>query len=120
MASWVTGIAHDSCKNESFLRAPASRAAHSKKSVHLWGIPPRSPDLNPVEKFWSWLRRRLVALDLRDLKKRKVALGRAAFKLRVQSVCRSQKAQRVAASCALGFKKVCHEVIRLDHGMARS
>ena len=106
--------------NESFLRAPASRAAHSKKSVHLWGIPPRSPDLNPVEKFWSWLRRRLVALDLRDLKKRKVALGRAAFKLRVQSVCRSQKAQRVAVSCALGLKKVCQEVVRLDGGMARS
>ena len=106
--------------NESFLRAPASRAAHGKVSVRLWGIPPGSPDLNPVEKFWSWLRRRLVALDLRDLKKRRVALGRAAFKLRVQSICRSQKAQRVAASCALGLKKVCREVIRLGGGMARS
>ena len=88
--------------------------------MHLWGIPPGSPDLNPVEKFWSWLRRRLVALDLRDLRKRKVALGRVACKQRVQSICKSQKAQRVAASCALGFKKVCHEVIRLDGGMARS
>ena len=62
----------------------------------------------------------MVALDLRDLKKRKVALGKAAFRLRVQSICRSQKAQRVAASCTWGLKKVCHEVIRLDGGMARS
>ena len=92
--------------NESPLRAPASRDAHEKAGVHVWGIPLGSPDLNPVEKRWSWLRRRLVALDLRDLKMRKKALDRAAFKARVQSFCRSQKAQRVAASCALGLKKV--------------
>ena len=59
-------------------------------------------------------------LDLRDLNKREVALGEAAFRLRVQSICRSQKAQRVAASCTLGLRKVCHEVIRLDGGQARS
>ena len=65
------------------------------------------------------MRRRLVTLDLRDLRKRKAALGRVAFKRRVQHICKSQKAQRVAASCALGLKKVCHEVIRLYGGMAR-
>ena len=95
VASWVTGIAHDSC----FL----SYVEHSIQIL-----------------FAFFFRRRLVALDLRDLKKRKVALGRAAFKLRVQSVCRSQEAQRVAASCALGLKKVCQEVVRLDGDMARS
>ena len=66
------------------------------------------------------MRRRLVTLDLRDLRRRKVALGRVAFKRRVQPICKSQKAQRVATSCAFVLKKVCHEVIRLDGGMARA
>ena len=106
--------------NEFLLRAPASRDARSKVSVRFWGIPPGSPDLNPIEKSWSWLRRRLVALDLRELRKRKVALGRIAFKQRVQNLCKSQKAQKVAASCALGLKKICQQVICLVSGMARS
>ena len=39
------------CDNESFLRAPAAAAAHARARVELWHIPPRSPDLNLVERF---------------------------------------------------------------------
>ena len=97
--------------NESFLRAPASRAAHSKKSVHLWGIPPRSPDLNPVEKFWSWLRKELRARDLRDALAKRPVLGTTAYRARVRSVLQTRKAQRAAANMANGLKTVCKKVL---------
>ena len=83
-----------------------------KCRVVLWDMPPRSPDLNPVEKFWAWLRRRLRALDLAALQKKRKSLGKAAYQERVRSVCRSQQAQRVAAACARSFRKTCLEVVR--------
>jgi len=36
------------CDNESFPFAPESAAAHKEALVKFWGIPARSPDLNPV------------------------------------------------------------------------
>ena len=72
---------------------------------------PRSPDLNPVEKFWSWLRRRLQALDDDDLRRGRPPLGKKEYKQRVRRVCRSRRAQQVAAACASGLHKVCREVI---------
>jgi len=59
------------CVNESFLFAPESAAAHKEALVKFWGIPARPPDLNPVERFWSWLRRKLTRMDLDDLKKKR-------------------------------------------------
>jgi hypothetical protein len=44
------------CDNESFLDTDESRSAHRRAGIRLWHIPARSPDLNPIEKFWSWLR----------------------------------------------------------------
>jgi len=108
------------CDNESFLRAPLSRAAHAKRHVSLWGVPPASPDLNPVEKMWSWLRRRLRSLDLDDLRKRRRPLGKMAYIARVRSVSRSQKAQRVGSNCAKSLRKTCLEVIRKGGAAARS
>ena len=46
------------CDNESFLKK--ARATHTtlrEYDISLWHVPARSPDLNPVEKFWAWLRR---------------------------------------------------------------
>jgi transposase len=63
------------CNNESFLRkAKATKEAGAEQGESLWHIPPRSPDLNPVEKFWAWLRRELRRLDLQDLSKKKRSL----------------------------------------------
>ena len=75
-------------------------------------IPPRSTDLNPVEKFWSWLRRKLRAMDLKDAVATPPVLGKMAYKRRLRSVCSSQQAQQVAKACARGFRKVCQEVVR--------
>ena len=44
------------CDNEGFLNAAKTSAAHRVAKVMLWRVPPRCPDLNPVEKFWGWLR----------------------------------------------------------------
>ena len=100
------------CDNETFLNASKTQRAYRDAGVNLWQIPPRSPDLNPVEKFWSWLRRKLRALDLKDAVDKRPVLGKMAYKRRVRSVCSSQQAQRVAKACARGFRKVCQEVVR--------
>ena len=100
------------CDNESFLRkAKATKEAVAEQGVSLWHIPPRYPDLNPVGKFWAWLRRELRRLDLQDLSKKKRPLSKPAYAVRVRSLCGSQKAQRVASNFAKGLKRVCNEVI---------
>ena len=63
------------CDNESFLRAPASRKAYRACGVSLWKLPAKSPDLNSVEKYWSWLRRRMRAMDLADLSAKRHSLA---------------------------------------------
>ena len=107
------------CDNEGFLKTAASTKAHKKAKVLLWHVPKLSPDLNPVEKFWSWLRRRLRALDLRDIQKKRPVLAKMAYVKRVRSVCRSKKAQQVAKACAKGWKRVCQEVVRKKGAASR-
>ncbi len=107
------------CDNESFLRTKDSRAAYRRAKVKLWGVPPKSPDLNPVDFFWSWLRRRLRALDLADLQKKRRPLGKTAYVARVRSVCRSAKAQTVAKNCARNLRKTCQQVIKKRGGGTR-
>ena len=98
------------CDNESFLRSPLAREAHRRAQIKLWKMPPRSPDLNPIEKYWSWLRRALLRKDLEDLRKGRPVPGRTAYVARVRAINRSQRAQAVAASCAKGLKRVCQLV----------
>jgi transposase len=100
------------CDNEAFLRAGPSQEAHRACGVRLWKLPARSPDLNPVEKSWSWVRRRLRALDLADLVAKRPIVGRVAFKARVRRVLSSVRAKEVAAKCVRGLKKVAAEVVR--------
>ena len=42
---------HVVCDNEHFLTSKPCQKAHAKAKVQLWCIPPRSPDLNPNERF---------------------------------------------------------------------
>ena len=86
----------------------------------FWSVPPRSPDLNPIEKCWSWLRKETRKRDLGDLRAKRPPLRKTAFKARVRAICRSAKAQQVAAACARGLRKVCKEVIAKRGAMARS
>ena len=106
--------------NESFLTAPVCRAAHRTSKVSLWKIPPKSPDLNPVEKFWGWARKKLRELDLKDLTAGRPVLGRTAYKRRIKNVCQSQAAQRVASNLAVGLRGVCREVLRKKGAATRT
>ena len=98
------------CDNEGFLNSKEAQAQYKKIGVKLWRVPPRSPDLNPVEKFWAWLRRQLRAMDLRDAVAKRPVLAKATYRERVRRICASQKAQQVARNITLGLRKTCKEV----------
>ena len=100
------------CDNESFLNAPQSRAAHRRAGVQLWQIPQRSPDLNPVEMYWAWLRKRLREMDLDDLNKKRPPVGKIALKARVRSLLKSDKAKAVAQKCWGKFRAKCAMVVK--------
>ena len=107
------------CDNESFLTAGLSKSAHARASVRLWQIPPKSPDLNPIEKFWSWLRRRLRCMDLADAVAKKRPLTKPQYRQRIKAVCQSARARQVGSACAKGLRKVCEEVIRKKGAASR-
>ena len=54
------------CDNEHFLTAKECFKAYGSKDITLWSIPARLPDLNPIERFWGWLRREMRWRDLND------------------------------------------------------
>ena len=108
------------CDGEGFLHSKDARAACQRHSISLWKIPPRSPDLNPVEKFWSWLRRELRRRDLQDYRQKKACLTKAQYIARVRQVLGTEKAQQVAKRIASGFRKTCKEVDDKSGAAARS
>jgi hypothetical protein len=107
------------CDNESFLSAKLVRPLYAKKRVRLMHIPPRSPDLNPIESFWGWLRGELRRRDLKDLRLQKPALNKIQYKQRVKEVLRTVKAQNVAKAKFRNLKKVCKEVVKKKGAMSR-
>ena len=86
-------------------------AAYRGKKVTLWAVPPKSPDLNPIEMFWGWLRRKLRQMDLADLRLKRRPLGKLAYTTRVKKVIKSQKAQEVAKNYAKRLRKTCQQVV---------
>lgn len=68
-------------------------------------VPPKSPDLNPVEMYWSWVRRTLCRMDLVDLQKKRPVPGKFQYKQRVTKLLKSKKAQEVARNCFLRLQK---------------
>ena len=102
---------HVLCDNESFLSGRDVLAEYQRIKVKLWHIPARSPDLNPVEKFWGWLRKELRRRDLADMVNRRPVLNKMAYRARVREVCRSASAKRVAKNFAGGLRQVCKEVL---------
>jgi hypothetical protein len=107
------------CDNETFLRARPSRVAHERKNITLWKIPAKSPDLNPVEKFWAWTRVSLRNMDLKDLVAKRPAAGRMLYKQRLVRLLKSSKAKQVAGNCVRGLRKVAREVIRKKGAASR-
>ena len=74
-------------------------------------IPAKSPELNPVERFWSWLRKKLRAMDLADAVKKKRVQTKPQYIARVKRVLASKKAQEVGSACARGLRKACKEIV---------
>ena len=89
----------------------ALAAAHRAVAVKLWKIPALSPDLNPVERFWGWLRKQLLAMDLKDAVNKRQCLAKTASVARVRGVVKTKKAQAVAKSYAASFRATCKIVV---------
>ena len=99
------------CDGERFLHAKASKAAYVAKKISLWVNPAKSPDLNPVEMFWGWLRSKLRLMDLTDMRQKRRTLGKTAYTARVKAVMKSQKAQAVSKSFTKRFRTACKQVV---------
>ena len=108
------------CDNESFLRHASANRAYKAKSIKLWGVPARSPDCNPIEMFWGWVRRRLRLMDLEDLRKNSPPLGKLAYTQRVKAVLRSAKAQAVAKQFAKKLRSTCQQIVKNKGAAARN
>ena len=103
---------HMLCDGEGFLRAKPVRKLYDKIGIKTWQVPPRSPDLNPIELFWAWLRKHLRAMDLKDAVAGRPVLGKMAYIARVRRVCATKKAQTVGKNVSLRLKKACQMVIK--------
>ena len=99
------------CDNERFLTSAVCQREHARARVTLWSIPARSPDLNPVERFWAGLRRKLRSMDLADAIAKRPVLGRMAYRARVIRVLKTAKAQTTAANIAKGFRRTCKRIV---------
>ena len=97
---------------EHFLTSAPAKAAYKKMEIEVLKIPPRSPDCNPIEKFWGWLRRELKTRDLTDLQKKRKPLGKTAYRQRVRAVLRQKKTQEVAKRFAGDMVRVCKAVVK--------
>ena len=75
--------------------------------------------MNPIEKFWGWLRREMRRRDLQDWNAKRPPLGRTAYRARLRAVLRSKKAQGVAGRLAAGLLNVCKEVLKKKGAASR-
>ena len=107
------------CDNEGFLSSTLCETARKKAKVSMWRVPARSPDLNPAEKYWSWLRRRLRALDLMDAKAKKLVLSKAEYRTHVRRVMNAARSNTVAANIVGGVRKTCRDIHALGGGAAK-
>ena len=97
---------------ETFLWAPESQRAYTATRVSLWKVPPNSPDLNPVEKMWGWVRKELLLNGLTDLRARRRVPAKQAYKARLVCLLKSRRAQTVASKFVRGYRKVCKDAVQ--------
>ena len=104
------------CDNESFLRTPDSLAALRRDKIKFWKLPAKSPDLNPIEKYWAWIRKRMRAMDLADLAAKRPALGKTAYKARLMRLVKTAEAKAIAGRTFRNLRKACQEVLKSGGG----
>ena len=78
----------------------------------LWKIPPKSPDLNPIERFGAWLKQKLRAMDLASALKARLVLGKTAYIECARRVLKGSRAQAVAKNQANTLRKVCEAIVQ--------
>ena len=88
--------------------------------MFLWKIPTHSPDLNPIEKFWSCLRRELRRRDFDDFQHKHPPLTKDQYIARGKEVLQTDEAKRKARNIAAGFRRICKEVADKHSLAARS
>ena len=108
------------CDGERFLHSKNALKAYERHGISVWTIPAHSPDLNPIERFWSWLRSELRRRDLQDYKSKRPSLTKDQYIRRVKMVLSSAAASQRASRIAKGFRKVCKEVQKKKGAAARS
>ena len=69
-------------------------------------------NLNPVEMFWGWMRQKLRKMDLDDLKAKRPLLKKPGYIARINSICCTEKAQRIAKAFDRKFRSFCQQVVR--------
>ena len=99
------------CDNESFLEHAESVKAYRKPRITLALIPAKSPDLNPVEKFWGWARKKLHKMDLADLRARRVVPGKTAYKERIKCLLMTKNAQQKARNFYGNLRTVAKKIV---------
>ena len=109
--SWVVV-----CDAEGFLSAADSKAAYRQGKTRLWQIPPKSRDLDPVERFWVWWRRAWTLMELADLAKKRPVPGKFAYKERVKRLLKSPWAQKAAKNIFMPLRKTALDVRRRKGG----
>ena len=67
----------------------------------------KSPDLNPVEKFWGWARKKLHKMDLADLR----AGRRIAYKERIKRLLIAANVQQEARNCHGDLRSVAKKIV---------
>ena len=103
---------HVLCDNERFLSTKVALIEHSSAGVVLWQVPPRSPDLNPIERYWAWLKKKLRAMDLADATAKRKPLSKSMYRERIRRVIKSSKSQTAAKNQARKLRHVCREVVK--------
>ena len=69
--------------------------AHTARSIALYCATVH-PTKVARQRVWGWLRKELCRRDLEDFPCEKPAISKVAYRARVRTVLRAQKAQRVA------------------------
>ena len=105
------------CDNESFLREKGCMKQYAKMRVELKKLPAKSPDLNPIEKMWGWMRKRLRSMDLADLAAGRAVPGKLAYRERIKRLLKSPKAQEVAKNFFRNLRTVAKKIVKAKGGV---
>ena len=111
---------HLLCDGERFLHSKEAMKAYVRPKISLCKIPARSPDLNPIEKFWSWFRTELRRRDLQDLRNKRATRTKDQYINRMKTVLGSSTAKEKASRIMKGMRSVYKEVLKKRGAAARS